>query len=105
MRDTALSLEQDPASDRLQPEQVITIHKMHRLGHGWDTIAEDHGISRKQVSRIVQGRRWAQLHPKRRPELYENDPAKMPEPTYTPQQIEAAWDAARKAFTTTLQQV
>lgn len=71
MRDTALIHAVDPASDRLTHDDVVAIHKAHQKGVPWDDIAETHAISRKQVQRIVQGRRWRDLHPTTRPELYE----------------------------------
>jgi predicted transcriptional regulator len=69
MRDHAIALEQDPASERLAPEQVVLIHKAHRSGVAWDEIASDFGITRKQVQRIVQGRRHRKLHPDVAPNL------------------------------------
>jgi hypothetical protein len=72
MRDRAISLEQDPASDRLPKEAVIGINRMHMDGEPWDKIADQYRISRKQVQRIVQGRRHASLHPLTAPHFYES---------------------------------
>lgn len=66
---------QDPASNRLTREQVIAINRAHMAGVGWDKIASEHGIARKNVQRIVQGRRWRDLHPQVAPELYAPRPA------------------------------
>jgi hypothetical protein len=71
MRDHAIALERDPASIRLTDEQVIDIHKMHLSGEPWDIIANRYGITRKNVQRIVQGRRHGKLHPRIAPALYE----------------------------------
>ena len=60
----------DPGSDRLTQEQVIEIHQAHRNGEPWKQIAERHGTSTKNVSRIVQGYRWRAIHPAIRPDLY-----------------------------------
>jgi hypothetical protein len=60
----------DPASDRLTREQVIEIHQAHRNGEPWKQIAERHGTTTKNVSRIVQGYRWRAVHPAIRPDLY-----------------------------------
>lgn len=60
----------DPGSDRLTREQVIEIHQAHRNGEPWKQIAERHGTSTKNVSRIVQGYRWRSIHPAMRPDLY-----------------------------------
>jgi hypothetical protein len=97
MRDRALTLEQDPASDRLTQEQIINIHQDHRARHPWDDIAHAYGISRKQVQRIVQGRRWSQYHPINAPHLYDDAPV-TPAPTYTAEQVAQAWQDAREAF-------
>jgi hypothetical protein len=67
---------------------------MHRSSMSWDEIAELQGVSRKQVQRIVQGSRWAHLHPTRRPELYEEGA----QVTFTAEQVDAAWNAAHEAF-------
>lgn len=97
MRDKALTLDQDPASDRLTKADVIGIHKCHGRGDPWDNIAEAFGISRKQVQRIVQGRRWALCHPLRAPHLYDEQPVAVA-PTYTAEQVAQAWQDAREAF-------
>lgn len=96
-----ISLEQDPASGRLTPAQVVDIHHMHRGAIPWDVIAEKHHITRKTVQRIVQGRRWKQFHPAVRPDLYNPQP-----PTarrYTLDEIDRAAVAAAEAFRTALQ--
>jgi hypothetical protein len=61
---------QDPEGTRLTREAVIAINEAHRDGTGWDAIARQHRTSRKNVQRIVQGRRWRDLHPNVRPDLY-----------------------------------
>lgn len=61
---------QDPEGKRLTRKQVIAINKSHLDGVGWDAIAVEHGTARKNVQRIVQGRRWRDLHPNVRPDLY-----------------------------------
>ena len=60
----------DPGSDRLTREQVVEIHKAHQRGAPWKQIAEDHGTTWKNVSRIVQGVRWRSIHPNVMPDLY-----------------------------------
>jgi hypothetical protein len=69
---------QDPESNRLTREAVIAINRAHLAGVGWDVIAREHGTARKNIQRIVQGRRWRDLHPQISPGLY-TAPAK-PEP-------------------------
>lgn len=64
----------DPGSDRLTREQVVEIHKAHRRGTPWKQIAEDHGTTWKNVSRIIQGIRWRSIHPATAPELYVDAP-------------------------------
>lgn len=69
----------DPESNRMVPEDVLDIHRAHLAGVGWDEIARQHGTNRRQVARIVQGRRWGHLHPAAHPELYEHaGPTKSP---------------------------
>lgn len=63
---------QDPESGRLTRETVIAIHKEHLAGTGWDRIAAEHNTTRHNVLRIVQGRRWRNLHPNISPDLYTN---------------------------------
>lgn len=70
MANPNLTRETDPASKRLTPEQVIQIHLAHRRGEGWHSIADRFGTRWKNVSRIINGDRWAELHPSRRPDLY-----------------------------------
>lgn len=86
----------DPGSDRLGADAVIAIHRAHLAGQSWAAIAATHDTNRRHIARIVQGRRWAGLHPTQRPDLYETPDA--PEAThFTEQQIERAWNAAREA--------
>jgi len=97
-----VSLEQDPASGRLTPDRVMDIHFMHRGGFAWDDIAAKHHITRKNVQRIVQGRRWKQLHPDLRPDLYEPS-ATIGKPGLTLEEVDRAWVAAFQAFKAALQ--
>lgn len=60
----------DPEGAKLLPEQVMEIHRQHAEGVGWKRIAEHAGTTRSNVSRIITGKRWAHLHPQRRPDLY-----------------------------------
>lgn len=62
--------ETDPSSPRLTPEQVIQIHLAHQAGEGWHSIADRFGTRWKNVSRIINGDRWTELHPSQRPDLY-----------------------------------
>ncbi len=71
---------QDPGSDRLSTEQVIAINRAHLEGVGWEQIAVEHGTNRKNVSRIVQGRRHRHLHPQVNPSLYASGEAAAPDP-------------------------
>jgi hypothetical protein len=64
------SRERDPGSTRLTPVDVVAIHKAHRAGEAWGSIAKRFNTRWKNVSRIVNGDRWADLHPSRRPDLY-----------------------------------
>lgn len=76
----------DPESNRMVPEDVLAIHRAHLAGVGWDEIARQHDTTRRQVSRIVQGRRWGHLHPAAHPELYEHaGPTAAPEMPESPQ--------------------
>lgn len=65
-----LSKATDPGSDRLSESQAISINRAHLAGTSWDLIAADHGTTRKNISRIVQGVRWRHVHPVARPDLY-----------------------------------
>jgi hypothetical protein len=96
--DRALTLEQDPASSRLTQEKIIQIHQMHRGGIPWDDIADEMRIDRKNVQRIVQGRRHADLHPLRRPDLYGDEHTPVAEKVFTQTEVREAMDAALKAF-------
>jgi len=93
-------LAQDPASDRLTAEDVIEINKLHIAGTPWDDIAQHFDIDRRHVRRIVQGRRWAKVHPANAPELYSENVDT--EPRYTREQVDEAFRAAYKAFIATL---
>jgi hypothetical protein len=62
--------EHDPGSTRLTPDQVVEIHLAHKAGESWHSIAERYGTKWKNISRIINGDRWPDLHPSRRPELY-----------------------------------
>lgn len=64
----------DPDSPRLTPEKVIQIHLAHQSGEGWHSIAERFGTRWKNVSRIINGDRWPELHPSKRPDLYVQAP-------------------------------
>jgi hypothetical protein len=102
MADTALYLAQDPASDRLSAEDVMEIHRLHVQGNGWDQIAAKFGTNRKNVQRIVQGRRWRNLHPAIRPDLYDDsEPTSVV--TYTEEQIDVAFRAAYREFLAALE--
>jgi hypothetical protein len=69
---------QDPDGNRLTRDVVIAINTAHLAGKGWDAIANEQGTSRKNVQRIVQGRRWRDLHPNVRPDLYVADDTPRP---------------------------
>jgi hypothetical protein len=68
--DAALIHAVDPGSDRLTRDDVIAIHRAHLDGRAWAQIARDHDTNRKNIQRIVQGRRWRDLHPTVSPHLY-----------------------------------
>lgn len=70
--------EQDPAGNRLTREQVIEINKAQLDGIAWDTIALQNGTTRRNVARIVQGRRWRDIHPNVAPHLYVDTPEPLP---------------------------
>lgn len=84
--------ERDPAGTRLSDASVIEIHKAHRDGTPWDTIAKQHNTNRKTVARIVNGDRWQRLHPMSAPWLYDDETQE----TYTLEQIR---EAARVGYT------
>lgn len=69
-RDAAIELASDPGSPRLTKGQAIKIHRRHNDGIAWEDIAAEIGTSRKNVQRIVQGRRHRSVHPAVAPELY-----------------------------------
>lgn len=68
--DAALVHAVDPGSNRLTDSDVIAIHRAHRDGCSWEAIARTHRTNRKNIQRIVQGRRHRDLHPVVRPDLY-----------------------------------
>lgn len=71
--DAALIDASDPGSNRLTSDDVVAIHRAHRDGCAWEVIAQTHGTDRKNIARIVQGRRHRDLHPVVRPDLYRDD--------------------------------
>jgi hypothetical protein len=68
-----LILATDPAGRKMQPAQVVQVHKLHRRGVGWQAIADQVGVDKKNIGRIVTGLRWRSLHPTQRPDLYRDD--------------------------------
>lgn len=76
---SALAFASDPEGPRLSGEAVVAINQAHLEGTGWDEIARRHGTTRKNVQRIVQGRRWKNLHPTTQPALYHEQQESEPD--------------------------